>query len=63
MTPLGRRYLGIMFAVLLLIIGCIVFPRMLTFVELASRELRYLWWLILIVALGVWLAYFSNSRK
>jgi hypothetical protein len=63
MTPLGRRYVGIMFAVLLLIGGCIVFPRMLTFVELASRELRYLWWLILIVAIGVWLTFFSNSRK
>ena len=25
------------------------------FVEMAARELRYLWWIILLVALAVWL--------
>ncbi len=63
MTPLGRRYVTGFFALLLLIAACLLFPRVLAFVELAARELRYLWWLILIAALGVWLAFFYNSRK
>jgi hypothetical protein len=33
----------------------LLFPRALAFVELAARELRYFWWLVLIVALGGWL--------
>jgi len=37
---------------------CLVFPRVLGFVELAARELRYLWWLVFMIALGVWLAFF-----
>jgi hypothetical protein len=32
-----------------------VFPRAAAFAELAARELRYLWWLILLVALAIWL--------
>ena len=33
----------------------LVFPRALAFVEMAARELRYLWWLILLIALAIWL--------
>jgi len=32
-----------------------IFPTVLAFVEMAARELRYLWWLVLLVALGIWL--------
>jgi hypothetical protein len=32
-----------------------LFPPVLGFVEMAARELRYLWWLVLLVALAVWL--------
>jgi hypothetical protein len=63
MTSTGRRYLVTFAALLLLTAGCILFPRVLAFVELAARELRYLWWLILIAALGLWLAFFSGARK
>ena len=45
---------------MLLLIAVVValaflFPPVLAFVELAARELRYLWWLVLLVALAVWL--------
>jgi hypothetical protein len=33
----------------------LIFPAALVFVEMAARHLRYLWWLILLVALGIWL--------
>jgi len=63
MTPLGRRYAAYFIAFLMLAAICVMFPRVLAFVELAARELRYLWWLVLIVAFGVWLAFFAKFRK
>ena len=63
MTLPGRRFIAYLIAFLLLGALCLLFPRVLAFVELAARELRYLWWLILIVVFGVWLAFFANTRK
>lgn len=64
MTPAGiRRTVGLIGAVILLVVACLLFPAVLAFVELAARELRYLWWLVLILALGVWLAFFYGRRK
>ena len=34
---------------------CLLFPGAFAFIEMAARELRYLWWLILLVALAAWL--------
>jgi len=44
-------------AVLLaVVIGLVLlFPRAYAFVEMAARELRYFWWLVLLVALAIWL--------
>jgi len=33
----------------------LLFPRAYAFVEMAARELRYFWWLVLLVALAIWL--------
>lgn len=33
----------------------LIFPRAFGFVEMAARELRYLWWIVLLVALAFWL--------
>jgi hypothetical protein len=33
------------------------------FVEMAARELRYLWWIVLLVALAVWLIWGVGRRK
>jgi hypothetical protein len=41
----------------------VLFPRVLAFAELAARELRVFWWLILLLALGVWLAFFAGKRR
>ncbi len=46
-----------------LVVLALIFPRVLAFAELAARELRVLWWLILLLALGVWLAFFTGRRK
>ena len=33
------------------------------FVEMAARELRYLWWIVLLVALAVWLIWGVGRKK
>lgn len=40
----------------------LVFPATFRFVEMAARELRYLWWLILLLALGGWLIWGVGRR-
>lgn len=47
--------IGVLAAVLLVLV--MLFPRALAFAELAARSLRHLWWLVLIIALGVWLVW------
>ena len=59
----NRRTLAVVAAVAALVVACLLFPRVLAFVELAARELRYLWWLVLIAALGAWLAFFYGRQR
>lgn len=58
-----KRKLTIAASVVAIVILCLFFPRALAFVELAAREIRYLWWLIAILALGLWLAFFFGKKR
>jgi hypothetical protein len=62
MNPRLRAILQV--GVLILVIGSLVwlFPRANAFVEMSARELRYFWWLILIIVLALWLI-FGLGRK
>jgi len=62
MNPRTRAILQ--FLVLLAVVGLLLllFPAAFKFVEMAARELRYLWWLILLVALGAWLVWGAGRR-
>jgi hypothetical protein len=62
MNPRLRATLQI--TVLILVMGSLVllFPRAYGFVEMSARELRYFWWLVLILALAFWLI-FGLGRK
>jgi len=55
MNPRIRAVLqiGVLLAVIAVLF--LLFPAAFRFVEMAARELRYLWWLILLVALAIWL--------
>ncbi len=55
MNPRVRAALqiGVLLAVIAVLF--LVFPAAFGFVEMAARELRYLWWLILLIALAIWL--------
>jgi len=52
-----RAKAGCQVLVLLAVVVALVmlFPPVFAFVEMAARELRYLWWLILLVVLAIWL--------
>jgi hypothetical protein len=63
MSPLVRRRIAWMSAVAMIVALLIIFPRVLAFAELAARELRYLWWLVLIAAIGIYLSFFAGRRK
>lgn len=62
MNPRLRALLRII--VLLAIFGglLLLFPRAVGFVEMAARELRYLWWVVLLVALAIWLIWGIGRR-
>ena len=63
MTPHARRNVAYLVAIVLVVALCIVFPRVLAFAELAAREIRYLWWLILIAAVGIYFAFFAGRKR
>jgi hypothetical protein len=62
MNPRLKAILQI--AVLVVVLGVLVllFPRAYAFVEMAARELRYLWWLVLLVVLAIWLIWGIGRR-
>lgn len=62
MNPRGRAFLQIV--VLVVVIGglILIFPRAYAFAEMAARELRYFWWLILLLALAGWLIWGFKQR-
>ena len=63
MTPRVRATLQLLVLLAVAASLFLLFPRTLAFAEQAARELRYLWWLILLVALGVWLIWGANRRN
>jgi hypothetical protein len=62
MTSRGRTFLQL--AILVGVIGGLIllFPGALAFTEMAARELRYFWWLILLLALAGWLIWGFKKR-
>lgn len=62
MSPRVRAVVQLL--VLLAVAGLLMllFPAVFRFVEMAARELRYLWWLILLVVLGVWLIWGAGKK-
>jgi hypothetical protein len=63
MSPQAKRNLAFLGGLMAVAGILLTFPRVLAFVELASRELRYLWWLVLLLIVAVWLAFFFGRRE
>ncbi len=62
MNPRLRAFLATVLLLVVLIWLIRLFPRAIAFTEMAARELRVFWWLILIVALGIWLVWGVGRR-
>jgi hypothetical protein len=54
------KLLGAFFVIALL---AALFPPVMKFVETAARELRYLWWLVLLVLFALWLIWGAGRKK
>lgn len=63
MNPRLRATIQLLVLVGFVALLFLVFPRTLAFVELAARELRYLWWLVLLVALAGWLIWGAGRKR
>jgi predicted membrane protein len=55
MSPRARAFLQFGFLIAVAVLLFVLFKPVAAFAEMAARELRYLWWLVLLVALGAWL--------
>jgi len=63
MNPRLRATLQLLVLIGVVAVLFLVFPKTLSFVEMAARELRYLWWLVLLVALAIWLIWSAGRRR
>jgi len=63
MTPRKRAFFQFLSLVIVGFVLVFFFPRAAAFAEMAARELRYLWWIILLVALAVWLIWGVGRRS
>jgi hypothetical protein len=63
MNPRWRAAFIILFLVLVAGLLLAFFKPAAQFVEMAAREVRYLWWILLLVALAVWLIWGLGRKK
>jgi hypothetical protein len=62
MTPRNKAIVRIALLAGVFLLLFLFFPPALAFVELAAREIRYLWWVVLLVALAGWLIWGVNRK-
>jgi uncharacterized membrane-anchored protein len=62
MNPRPRAAIQLLVLIGVVAVLLLIFPRAFAFVEIAARELRYLWWLVLLVALASWLIWGAGRR-
>ena len=63
MSPQKIALLRIACLAVVVVALVLIFPKALAFVEMGAREVRYLWWMILLLALAVWLIWGLGSKK
>ena len=57
MNPRIRAILQIFILLAVAVVLVLLFPRAYAFVEMAARDLRYFWWVILLIVLALWLIF------
>ena len=63
MSPDARKNLILAAAIMLAIALVIVFPRIARFAEMAGREFKFFWWLLVPAGIALWLALRSRGKK
>jgi hypothetical protein len=63
MNPRAALFLKLCGLAMVILILALLFPPLLEFLEMAARDLRYLWWLVLLLALAVWLIWGLGKKK
>ena len=59
----SRSVLFLAGIVLLVVVLVLLFPALLEFIEAFAGELRFFWWVILVVALAIWLIFWGFGKK
>ncbi|HUL54960.1 MAG TPA: hypothetical protein VLT83_16275 [Opitutaceae bacterium] len=59
----SRRRLPIILVIVLLVALGVFVPGALYFTEMALRQLRFLWWLILLLGVALWLLTRGEGKK
>lgn len=63
MNPRWLAFFKLVGVLLLVAVLIFLFPPALEFVEVAARDLRYFWWLILLFAFALWLIWGLGRKK
>jgi hypothetical protein len=63
MNPRWAFSLAIAGMVIVIIVLCLIFPAVFEWVKAFSGELRFFWWIILLLALAGWLIFWAGKNK
>jgi hypothetical protein len=63
MNPRYAFVLKLLGALFLIVLLAVLFPPVIEFLEMAARELRYLWWLVFLVLIAAWLIWGLGRKK
>lgn len=63
LNPRAAFILTIVGMIFVVIILCLIFPAVFEFVKAYTGELRFFWWIILLLALGLWLMFGVGKAK
>ena len=63
MNPRWRAAFAILILILVASLLLAFFKPATRFIEMAAREVRYLWWILLLVALAAWLIWGVGRKK
>jgi hypothetical protein len=62
-NPRYATIIKVVAAIIMVVVLILLFPLAMGFVETAARELRYFWWLILLVLFAGWLIWGLGRKK
>jgi len=62
-NPRFRAFIQFCVLLLVVVVLFLIFPAAFRFVEGAARSIVRLWWLVLLLALGIWLVWGVGKKR